>query len=107
MISQSYMDELLMSVALPFAVPETVPALVRSRMTMPEYISLDSANFTETMICALTGHCAHQTCLQLNMCRTHCLSREAGKHFSNTNLSDLSIVGTRDIFVYRLVDSNL
>ena len=25
----------------------------------------------------------------------------AGKHFSNTNLSDLSIVGTCDIFVYR------
>ena len=25
----------------------------------------------------------------------------AGKHLSNTNLSDLSIVGTRDIFVYR------
>ena len=24
-----------------------------------------------------------------------------GKHLSNTNLSDLSIVGTRDIFVYR------
>ena len=24
----------------------------------------------------------------------------AGKHFSNTNLSDLSIVGTCDIFVY-------
>ena len=25
----------------------------------------------------------------------------AGKHLSNTHLSDLSIVGTRDIFVYR------
>ena len=25
----------------------------------------------------------------------------AGKHLSNTNLSDLSIVVTRDIFVYR------
>ena len=25
----------------------------------------------------------------------------AGKHLSNTNLSDLSIVGTRDIFVYQ------
>ena len=25
----------------------------------------------------------------------------AGKHLSNTNLSDLSIVGTRDIYVYR------
>ena len=41
----------------------------------------------------------------------------AGKHFLNTNLSVLSIVGTCDIFVYRmghqtmwstrLVDSNL
>ena len=27
----------------------------------------------------------------------------AGKHLSNTNLSDLSIVGTRDIFVYHRV----
>ena len=26
----------------------------------------------------------------------------ARKHFSNTNLSDLSIVGTCDIFVYRM-----
>ena len=27
----------------------------------------------------------------------------AGKHFSNTNLSDLSIVGTCDIIVYRML----
>ena len=30
----------------------------------------DSANFIRTMMCALTGHCVHQTCLLLNMCRT-------------------------------------
>ena len=30
----------------------------------------ESANFIGTMLCALTGHCVHQTCLQLNMCRT-------------------------------------
>ena len=70
LISQSYVDELLMSVVLPFVVQEPVPVLVRSRMTMPEYISPESENFTKTMMCALTGHCAHQTRIQLNMCRT-------------------------------------
>ena len=30
----------------------------------------ESANFIRTMLCALTGHCVHQTRLQLNMCRT-------------------------------------
>ena len=30
----------------------------------------ESAHFIRTMMCALTGHCVHQTCLQLNMCRT-------------------------------------
>ena len=49
LISQSYMDELLMCVVLPFAVPEPVPVLVRSRMTMPEYILPESINVTKTM----------------------------------------------------------
>ena len=30
----------------------------------------ESANFIGTMLCALTGHCVHQTSLQLSMCRT-------------------------------------
>ena len=38
LISKSYMDELLMSVVLHFAVPEPVPVLVRPRITMQEYI---------------------------------------------------------------------
>ena len=63
--SQSYMDELLMSVVLPFAVPEPVVKDDNAKIHL-----LESANFTKTKMCALTGHCAHQTCLQLNMCRT-------------------------------------
>ena len=30
----------------------------------------ESANFIRTMVCPLTGHCVHQTCLHLNMRRT-------------------------------------
>ena len=30
----------------------------------------ESANFTKTMMCAFTAYCIHQTCLQLNICKT-------------------------------------
>ena len=69
LISQSYMAELLVPVVLQFSVQEPVPVLVRSRIHLAE-----SANFIRTMMCALTGHCVHQTCLQWNMCST-CLDR--------------------------------
>ena len=47
MISQSYMDGLLMPVFLHFAVPEPMPVLVRPRMTMPEYISHNQQTLSE------------------------------------------------------------
>ena len=53
------MNEVLRSVVLPFCV-ETSDS-TRPRMTMPEHTSQDQQ---KTMVCALTGHFAHQTCLQ-------------------------------------------
>ena len=59
LISQLYMDEALMSVVLPFCV--TTSDSIMPKMAMPEHTSLESA---KTMLCALTGQFAHQTCLQ-------------------------------------------
>ena len=52
------MDEALMSVVLPFCAKTSDST--RPRMTMSEHTLLESA---KTMLCALTGHFAHQTCL--------------------------------------------
>ena len=60
MISQVYMDEVLRFVVLPFCAKTSDSTLPRK--TMPELISLESA---KTMLCALTGQLAHQTCLHL------------------------------------------
>ena len=60
MISQVYMDEVLRYVVLPFCAKTSDST--RPRKTMPELISLESA---KTMLCALTGQFAHQTCLHL------------------------------------------
>ena len=59
LISQVYMDGVLISVVLPFCAKPS--DRTRPRMTMPDYISLES---TKTMLCALTGQFSHQTCLQ-------------------------------------------
>ena len=59
MISQVYMDEALKSVVLHFCAKTSDST--RPRMTMSEYTTLESA---KTMVCALTGQFAHQTCLQ-------------------------------------------
>ena len=59
LISQLYMDEVLMPVVLPFCAKTNDS--IGPRMTMPEHTSLGSA---KTMLCALTGLFAHQTWLQ-------------------------------------------
>ena len=59
LISQVYMDKVLRYVVLPFCAKTSDST--RPRMTMPEHTSLESA---KTMMCALTGQFAHQTCLQ-------------------------------------------
>ena len=59
LISQVYMDEVLRSVVLPFCAKTSDST--RPRMTMQENTSLESA---KTMLSALTGQFAHQTCLQ-------------------------------------------
>ena len=59
LISQSYIDEMLWSVVLPFCAKTSDSA--RPRMPMPELTSLESS---KTMLCALTGQFGHQTCLQ-------------------------------------------
>ena len=59
-----------MPVVLHIAVPEPVPVRVRAKDDNARIHLSESANFIGTMLCALTGHCVHQTCLQLNMCRT-------------------------------------
>ena len=51
------MDEALKSVVLPFCAKTS--DIIRPRMTMSEYTSLESA---KTILCALTGQFAHQTC---------------------------------------------
>ena len=58
LISQVYMDEVL-SLVLPFCAKTSDST--RPMKTMPELTSLESA---KTMLCALTGQFAHQTCLQ-------------------------------------------
>ena len=55
-----------MSVVLP--VCSKTSDSIRPRMTMPEHTSLESAN---TMLCALTGQFARQTCLQFLKCLWH------------------------------------
>ena len=59
LISQVYMDEALKSVVLPFCAKTSDST--RPRMFMSEHTSIESA---KTMLCALTGQFAHQTCLQ-------------------------------------------
>ena len=59
LIIHVYMDEVLRSLVLPFCMKTRDST--RPRMTMPEHTSLRSA---KTMLCALTGQFAHQTCLQ-------------------------------------------
>ena len=58
-----------------------------------------------TGLTADTDHILEMACLitdsQLNVVAEVRSIVSAGKHLSKTNLSDLSIVGTRDIFVYR------
>ena len=56
LISQLYMDEVLMSVFLPFCAKTSDST--RPRMTMAEHTSLESA---KTMPCTLTGVFTHQT----------------------------------------------
>ena len=62
----------------------------------------ESANFTKTMMCALTGHCVHQTCLQVNMCRAF-LDRGCSMHKSiilaavNPQALDATLPNTRII----------
>ena len=58
LISQWYMGEVLESVFLSFCAK--TGDSIRPRMTMSEHTSLESA---KTMLCALTGQFAHQTCL--------------------------------------------
>ena len=62
LISQVYMCEMLRSFVLPFCAKTSEST--RPRMTMPEQTSLESA---KTILCALTGQFAHQTCLRFNM----------------------------------------
>ena len=59
LISQVYMDEAFKSVVLPICAKTSDST--RPRMTMSEHSSLELA---KTMLCALTGQFAHQTCLQ-------------------------------------------
>ena len=59
LISHMYIDAVLRSVVLPFDAKTSDST--RSRKTMPEHTSLESA---KTMLCAFTGQFAHQTCLQ-------------------------------------------
>ena len=59
LISQVYMDEVLRSVFLPFCAKTSDST--RPRMKMTERTALEPA---KTMLCALTGQFAHQTCLQ-------------------------------------------
>ena len=54
-----YMDEAVRSVVLLFCGKTSYSN--RPRMTMPEHTSLESA---KTMLCALTGQFAHQTCVK-------------------------------------------
>ena len=59
LIIQVYKGEALKSVVLPFCAKTSDGT--RHRMTMAQHTSLESA---KTMLCALTGQFAHQTCLQ-------------------------------------------
>ena len=59
LISPVYMDEMLRSVVLLFCAKTSDST--RPMMTMPEHTSLES---TKTMLCALTGQFANQTCPQ-------------------------------------------
>ena len=59
LISPVYMDEVLRSVDALFCAKTSDST--RPRMTMPEYASLESL---KTMLYALTGQFAHQTCLK-------------------------------------------
>ena len=59
LISQVYIHEALESVVLPFCAK--ISDSTRPRMTMSEHTSLESA---KTILWALTGQFAHQTCLQ-------------------------------------------
>ena len=63
LISPVYMDEVLRSVVLLFCAKTSDST--RPRVTMPEHTSLESA---KTMLCALTGQFANQTCLQFLQC---------------------------------------
>ena len=58
LISPVYMDELFRSVVLLFCAKTSDTTMPLS--AMPEHTSLESA---KTMLCALTGQFAHQTCL--------------------------------------------
>ena len=58
LISPVYMDEVLRSVVLLFCA--ITSDSTRPRMTMPGHTSLESA---KSMVSALTGQFAHQTCL--------------------------------------------
>ena len=57
LISQSHMDVLRPVVLTFFA---KTSDSTRPRMIMPEHTKI---SFAITMLCALTGQCAHQTCL--------------------------------------------
>ena len=59
LISQVYMVEVLRSVVLPFCAKTSDST--RPWVTMQEHTSLV---YAKTMLCALTGQFAHQTCLQ-------------------------------------------
>ena len=59
LISQVYMEKVLRSIVLPVCTKTS--GSTRPRMTMPEHTTLESAIL---MLCASTGHFAHQTCLQ-------------------------------------------
>ena len=68
LISHSHMDEVMRPIVLPFLGKnqcqfQALDANAKSHLTRSNKIS-----FVKTMLRALTGQCAHQTCLQLNMC---------------------------------------
>ena len=70
MISQSHMDEMLRHVVLPILYENQRQYQALDDNARRHLTRISKMSFIITMLCALTGQCAHQPCLHLNMSMT-------------------------------------
>ena len=64
LISQPYMDEVLGPVGLPFLCQNQCKCQAWDDNAITHLARISNISFIRTMLCALTGQCANQTCLQ-------------------------------------------